>query len=452
MIERFVIFGASGDLTSRLLLPALSHLVEAGSAPGKLAVTGVGVRDSTTDAFRSHIREALAAHAGSVSSDAREAVVATLSYEQGDVTVADDVRRLVDFAGEPVLVYLALPPRLFEPALRALSSASLPQGSAIAIEKPFGDGVESARALNRLIASGLPGIKVFRVDHFLSDALVQNVVALRFANRLYEPLWSSDHIARVEITWDETLALEGRAGYYDQAGALRDMLQNHLLEALTLVAMEPPARIEESYVRDARAAVLAAIPSPRPEELAGRSARGRYTAGKIGDRAVPAYVDEEGVDPARSTETLAELTLEIANWRWEGVPFRLRSGKALARDRAEIAIHFRPVPRSARIQAEPNVLRIGLMEPYVRAGVNVLGPERSIVADELELCAGGPELPAYANLLLDMLNGDPMLSIRGDEAEEAWRIVAPVLAGWEANRVPMLDYPAGSSGPEEMSR
>ncbi len=450
MIERFVIFGATGDLTARLLLPSLADLVAEGLAPKQLSVLGVGVEEKSADEFRDHVRERLAEHASEVDEAARNRVVDAIDYAQADVTSAADLSKLVAADDGPVLAYLALPPRLFEPTLEALGGAGLAPGSTVAIEKPFGDGVESARALNELIATGLPGVNVFRVDHFLTNELIGNIVALRFANRMFGPLWSSEHIERIEITWDETLALEGRAGYYDHAGALRDMLQNHLLEVLTFVAMEPPARIEQRFVRDCRAAVLASIPSPPPERLAERSLRARYTAGTVDGREVPSYVDEQGVDPARGTETLAELSLEVENWRWEGVPFRLRSGKALGAKRAEVTVHLRRMPPPAGDPAAPNVINIGLHKPYMSAAINVLGPDRAVVPEELEMWSHGPARPAYANLLLNMLEGETMLSIRGDEAEEAWRIVEPVLAAWSADRVPMHTYAAGSSGPERV--
>ncbi len=290
---------------------------------------------------------------------------------------------------------------------------------------------------------------MFRVDHFLSDGLVQQVVALRFANRFFEPLWNNGHIERVDIVWDETLTLEGRAAYYDTAGALKDMLQNHLLEVLAILAMDQPARLDEPSFRDARVAVLRAIPAMSREEVRQRTIRGRYVAGDIQGRMVPSYVDEPGIEPARDTETFAQVTLEVANWRWAGVPFTLRSGKALDADRGEVVVTFKGVPDAAhRTRAlQSNVLRMGLMKPSVRLSVNLLGSDFAIHTDELEISSLPEGRPAYANLLLAMLNGNATLTIRNDEAEESWRIMEPVLKAWDEGAAPLLDYPAGSAGP-----
>ncbi|MGH9025536.1 MAG: glucose-6-phosphate dehydrogenase, partial [Acidimicrobiia bacterium] len=339
------------------------------------------------------------------------------------------------------------------PALRAVATVGLPHDSALAIEKPFGTSLESARELNELLHTEFPEQPVFRVDHFLSDELVQRVFALRFANRVFEPIWNREHIESIDLIWDETLALEGRADYYDRAGALRDMIQSHLLAALSLVAMEPPSRRDERSIRDARAAVLRAIPTPEQASVARTAVRGRYTAGDIAGRTAPSYVDEPGVDRARATETFAELTVDVANWRWAGVPFRMRSGKALATDHAEIAVHFRRPPVAGpEIDKSPaNVLRIGLLDPYVRLGMNVNAADFTLAPVDLELCSQPPARPAYANLILEMLQANTTLAIRADETEEMWRIVEPVLAAWKANKAPMLDYPAGSIGPTQTS-
>jgi glucose-6-phosphate 1-dehydrogenase len=453
-VNRFVIFGGSGDLAARLLLPSLAALVAEGEFADGLQVTGVGRDDLEPDEFRRRIQVALAEHGASVDPAARARVVDVLDYQQADVTNGRDVARALGGDRQPLVAYLALPPRLFEPTLSAIAEVGLARGSTIAIEKPFGDDLASARLLNDLLHTRLPEITVFRVDHFLSDELVQRVFTLRFANRVLEPLWSREHIERVDIVWDETLALEGRAAYYDNAGALRDMIQSHLLATMCLVAMEQPSRADERSVRDARAAVLRAVPSSTPEEIANGSLRARYTAGRIGGRAVPAYVDEPDVEADRATETHAELTLRVDNWRWAGVPFRLRSGKALARNHAEIGIQFRqpPVHGPRLAVTPPNTLRIGLAEPYVRLTMNVNAADRTLTATDLEMTSAPPGRPAYANLLLEMAACNPMLAIRADETEEQWRIVEPVLAAWAAGDVPMLEYPAGSDGPHAATR
>jgi glucose-6-phosphate 1-dehydrogenase len=348
------------------------------------------------------------------------------------------------------LVYLALPPILFQPVLKTLAATRLSTSDAVAIEKPFGTDLASAQQLNELIRIHLPEPTIFRIDHFLSNELVRRVLSLRFLNRVFEPIWNTVHVERVDISWLESLTLEGRASYYDRAGALKDMIQNHLMEAMALVLMEQPARIDADSFRAVRVEALRSVATPVPERMAADTVRARYTAGVIGSRQVPSYVDEPGVDPGRNTETYAALTLDVDTPRWTGVPFTLRSGKALATDSAEIAIHFRALPAYLTDRwpgVEPNVLRFGLSDPYVRLTTTLNGPERTAETRELEARSTAPRFTAYAHLIQEMLNGDPMLFIRGDEAEEAWRIIDPVMAAWAAGDVPMQEYAAGDAPP-----
>jgi len=336
------------------------------------------------------------------------------------------------------------------PTLEALSGAGLPPGSRIVIEKPFGEGLAQAQELNRLLHRSFPEHAVFRIDHFLHLQTVQNVLGLRFANRVFEQLWNRDHIERVEIIWDESLTLEGRASYYDQAGALKDMVQNHLLQLLCLVAMEAPLTLGERDLRDRKVDVLRAIRRLSPQEVEHHTIRARYTAGRIGEREVPSYTDEAGIDPGRATETFAQVALWVDNLRWAGVPFVLRSGKALAGERHEIAVHFRTMPHLAFEADEPppNVLRLLLGPDRVLFGMNLNRPGNPFALERVDLgadCASGV-LPAYARLLLDVLQGDSTLSIRDDEAEESWRVVEPILDAWARGRSPLREYPAGSQG------
>jgi glucose-6-phosphate 1-dehydrogenase len=449
MINRMVLLGASGDLTSRLLLPAVAQIAEAGLLPEGFAIVGASNVEWSTDDFRQHIATELEKHAP-VSSRTRDAVVGMLSFQPCDVTEAHDVAALIGEHHPDTLVYLALPPNLFEPVLNALAAAELRSTDAVAIEKPFGTDLASAEHLNEILRLRLPGPTIFRNDHFLSNELVRRVVALRFLNRVFEPIWNTTHIESVDISWLESLTLEGRAGYYDSAGAMKDMVQNHLMEAMALVLMEQPARVDAHSFRDVRVEALRAVATPTTERMGADTVRARYTAGTIGSRTVPSYVDEPGVDPARDTETYASLALQVNSPRWTGVPFTLRSGKALAEDAAEIAIHFRPLPGYLLAQwpgVEPNVLRLGLSEPYVRLSTTLNGHERAAETRALETTSTPPKFEAYANLILAMLNSDPMLFIRGDEAEESWRIVDPVMKAWAAGAVPMQEYAAGRPPP-----
>lgn len=453
MIERMVLFGASGDLTSRLLMPAVAQLAEAGLLPPGFTILGSANTDWSTDDFRHHIAAELDKHAP-VAVATRDAVIRMLTFQPADVTQSRDVSQLIGADHPGALVYLALPPFLLQSVLPALAAAGLDGADAVAIEKPFGTDLASARQLNEILRIQLPEPTIFRIDHFLSNELVRRVVALRFVNRVFEPTWNAVHVDHVDISWLESLTLEGRASYYDGAGALKDMVQNHLMEAMALVLMEQPARVDAHSFRGVRVEGLRAVHTPTAERMRHDTLRARYTAGTIGTRQVPSYVDEPGVDPSRGTETYASLTLQVDNPRWEGVPFTLRSGKALPSDSAEIAIHFRAVPRYLLEQwpgIEPNVLRIGLTEPYVRLSTTLNGPDQQAEIRQLEARSTPPRFTAYAHLILEMLRGDPMLFIRGDEAEESWRIIDPVMQAWSAAQVPIQDYAAGTAPPAPAS-
>ena len=336
--------------------------------------------------------------------------------------------------------------------MSALHSAGLPADSQVVLEKPFGEDLDSAKALNRLLAERVDERHVFRVDHFLAMSTVQNVLGTRLANRVLEPIWNSTHIEEIEIVWDEVLALEGRAGYYDQVGALKDMVQNHLLQLLCLVAMEPPVSLGERDLRDRKVDVLRSVRPLTEDDIASRTRRARYAAGQVRGRDVPSYVDEEGVSPVNDTETFAEVVLALDSWRWSGTRFRLRTGKALADDRKEIVVHFRAVPHHPFDQPRgpgPNILRFGLNPEGLSFELTGIGPAatRSLVPLVLSAEMEPPELPAYGRILLDVLRGEETLSIRADEAEAAWRIVTPVLEGWSRNLAPLEEYDAGSHGP-----
>jgi glucose-6-phosphate 1-dehydrogenase len=449
MIERMVLFGASGDLTSRLLMPAVAELAEAGQLPDGFEIVGSAVTDWSSDDFREHIGQGLDEHA-SVSAETRDRVVGMLSFQPADVTRAEDVRAVIGSDHVPTLVYLALPPALIASVFEALAHADLNDADALAIEKPFGTDLASAQHLNELLRLRLPQPTIFRVDHFLSNELVRRILALRFLNRTFEPSWNAENVERVDISWLESLTLEGRASYYDTAGALKDMIQNHLMETMALVLMEQPARLDSDSFRGNRVEALRGVATPPAGAMASCTVRARYTKGEIGTRQVPSYVDEPGVDPSRGTETYASLQLDVHHPRWDGVPFTLRSGKALPADSAEIAIHFRALPDYLVEHwpgVEQNVMRIGLDDPYVRLATAVTRPDEPVDMQELELRTKAPKRSPYANLVLDMLRSNPMLVVRGDEAEEAWRIIDPVMQAWSAGEVPMQEYAAGTSPP-----
>lgn len=440
-----VIFGAGGDLASRLLLPALGQLLT--REPSR-AVRIVGVdRQEWTDADLAAVVRASFATMGADDAASRVEV----AYRRTDITRADDLRPLLAECRGHVALYFAVPPAIAAASIAAMSPDMLPDGAMLVMEKPFGTDEASARALNETLTALVPESQVFRVDHFLGRSTTLNLLGARFANRILEPLWSAESIAAVDIVYDESLALEGRAGYYDAAGALVDMIQSHLLQVLAVLAMEEPATLDEVDFRAATGAVLRATSVWGGDPVAS-SRRARYTAGTIKGVDKPSYVDEPGVDPARQTETLAEATFEVRNARWAGVPFRLRSGKALGEPATEIVVHFRPVrhvPTGLTGTSEGAVLRFSLGPDRISLELNLNAAEDPFELERATLSAelGEGALKAYAEVLSGVLDGDPLLAVRGDAAEQSWRIVAPILESWRRGEVPLEEYPAGSAGP-----
>ncbi len=442
-----VILGASGDLTHRLLLPGLGTLLKA-RRDLKVTLTGAAADDWTDDHWREVVSTALAD--GGCHADRMKPLIESTRYRQVDATSATDLASLIDHPGRTVL-YFALPPAVTMAACRALEAVDRPHELFLAIEKPFGTDAASAKAFNDLLTTVVPEDRIFRIDHYLGKATVLNLLGLRFTNRLFEPVWNAANVERIEIITDEALALEGRAGYYDKAGALKDMIQSHLLLVMAMLCMEEPARIDAAELRDLQLHLLRATRLWQDDPVVA-SRRARYIAGRIGERDVPNYVDEPGVDPARATETLAEVTVEIRNNRWAGVPIRLRSGKALGDGLRNISVVLRPLayqPDGFRNPAPQNVIAIGLAPEYINVGLSTnaegdkLDLEQSVLSTEL----GESPVRPYGEILDHILHGDPLLSVRGDIAEECWRIVTPVLEAWRDGRVPMDEYRAGSTGP-----
>jgi glucose-6-phosphate 1-dehydrogenase len=437
MIERLVLFGATGDLAGRYLLPALAALHSAGRLPGGFEVIGAATRDLDDDAFRRLAAARLEEHASDVEKPSRDAVVRAARYRPVDMGDPASVAASLGGAEDPVAAYLALPPTLFPSAVTTLGPLA-PSGSRIVLEKPFGQDLESATELNRLLADTMDRAEsVYRVDHVLGMATTQNLMAMREANDFLDAFWNGAHVEQVDVLWEETLALEGRAGYYDSAGALRDVVQNHMLQLLALVGMEPHG---DGDVHDRKLDILRSL---RVRE----SRRARYTAGALASGVeVPAYADEDGVDPERGTETFVEITLEAEAERWQGTRFVLRAGKALSDIRKMVVVRFR---RSVPPAPE---FRLGIDGPE-EITLQLAGPDGQ---SREPLILGGPPpasaLPAYSMVLLDVLEGGNALSVSGEEAEEAWRVVTPVLEGWHEGRVPLQEYRAGSEGPPSEAR
>jgi glucose-6-phosphate 1-dehydrogenase len=443
----FLVLGADGDLTKRLLLPGLASLLELDST-FDVQLIGAGLTDRTNEQWREIAELAFAGKAGA---PGNERVLATAEWRTADATDAGALTDLIALCDVPPVIFFALPPAVSSRVCDALADVPLPEGTRFAMEKPFGTSLESARALNAKVAGLLPEHQVHRIDHFLGMATLLNLLGVRFANRVLEPAWDNRSIERVDIVYDEILGLEARGGYYDASGALMDMIQSHLLEVLAFVAMDNPGRVEESALRDAIEDVLR-VTSAWDGDPVAASRRARYTAGAVDGRQLPSYADEPGVDPERGTETLAELVVAVDNDRWRGVPFRMRSGKALGHKLTYLQLTFAPLRPLEGLTGDsgPDRLTLDLKSGEVKLELTMNGSNDPFGLEQQTLTVKqdpGQLLP-YGEVLRGIFENDPLLSVRGDVAEECWRIVEPVLAAWRNGDVPLEEYAAGSGGPE----
>ncbi len=465
-----VIFGASGDLTMRKLLPALWALAEAQQLAPGFSVVGVARTPKTHDEFRQEFRASLDQGAASDAS-LLDGFLQGLFYLPGDINEEAMYRRLDDLlhtidrerdTGRNRVFYLATQPSFFATVIQHLGSSGLanrqPDGSGwtrVVVEKPFGRDLRTARELNKEVLDVFDERQVYRIDHYLGKETVQNLMVLRFANTIWEPVWNRRYVDHVQITVAESLGVEGRGGYYEEAGVVRDMIANHLLQLLTIVAMEPPVAFDADAVRDEKVKVLRAVRPFTPERIKSDAVRGQYGAGLAGARPVSAYRQEPKVSPRSSTETYAALRFFVDNWRWQDVPFLLRSGKRLAKRATEIAIQFRPVPHLLFDVSTPDVLAIRIQPDEgisLQFDAKIPGPamrHHPVLMDfRYGTSFGIPPAEAYQRLLLDLMLGDGTLFARRDEVEAAWTIVASLLDTWAEE--PAEDFPnyeAGSWGP-----
>ncbi len=473
-----VIFGATGDLARRKLIPALYNLAHEGALPERFHLVGVSRKGKEHDDYRTECEQAIRRFSRRTpDEDVLKSLLDNVKYVPGtfdDPEVYTELGCVLDSfdeeAGETLnrAFYLSTAPSFFPVIVEQLGSSKLAhhEGGKVRaiIEKPFGTTLEEARELNRSVLSIFDETQVFRIDHYLGKETVQNMMAFRFANGMFEPLWNRNYIDSVQITAAEDLGIGSRADYYDSSGALRDLIQNHMLQLLCHVAMEPPVSFTSEDVRNEKVKVLQSIPQPTAADIPKMSLRAQYSAGHAGGDDVPGYLDEEGVPEGSITETYAALRLEVDNWRWAGVPFYLRTGKRLARKVTEIAVTLKPVPHLAFSQdgslgVQPNQLVLTLQPNEgvsLSLGAKIPGTRMIIRPVQMEFQYGtaflsqSPE--AYERLITDAMRGDATLFTRNDEVEAQWRICDPIVKAWAPDQdlhAPVASYEAGSQGPKE---
>ena len=468
----FVIFGATGNLASNKLLPALYHLEAAARLAESLSIVAFARRPWSDDDWRAHMREVLATKIkGSLDTPVFERFVARFRYQQGDLNEVASYQALADqlppeSACSSTVFYLAIKPAEFSAVIHNLEAVGLnkPRGlNRVVIEKPFGEDIESARVLNQLLHQNFGEEQVYRIDHFLGKETVQNLLVFRFANTLIEPLWNRNFIDHVQITVAESNGIEKRADYYDRAGALRDMLQNHLMQLLTVVAMEPPPALEADALRDEKVKVLRSIRPIAKRAVHAHAVRAQYARGNVEGKPVPGYQEEDNVEPNSITETYVAAKFYIDNWRWRGVPFYLRTGKRMKHQTSMIAIRFRHPPqqlfRETPLESiEPNWILLSIQpDESMRMEIHVKQPGLDMDTRMMQMNASflktdEQTLDAYETLLLDVIEGDRSLFLRFDEVEWAWRVVDPILKHWTVERDYIPTYAAGSWGPADSNR
>jgi glucose-6-phosphate 1-dehydrogenase len=461
-----LMFGATGDLARRMLIPSLYGLDSDGLLPPDLRIIGTARTVLDDAGFRARADEALKEHLseGFYQQGVAERFLARLHYVPADIQDPSSFERLAERIGDPchgVAIFLSTAPSLFKPTIDGLQSAGLACSTVrMALEKPLGSDLETSREINDAVGAAFPEHQIFRIDHYLGKETVQNLLALRFANSLFEPLWNSTHIDNVQITVAETIGLEGRGDYYDGAGALRDMVQNHMLQLLALVAMEPPTDFNATAVRDEKVKVLRALRPITAQDAEQTTVTGQYTRGAIDGEPVPGYVEEIGHES--DTETFVALKANVDNWRWKGVPFYLRTGKRMPQRESEIYIQFKDVPysifASRGATTKPNKLIIGLQPDETielrlmskTPGLDRQGVRLREIPLDIGMANAFSEYRrriAYERLLLDLIEGDPTLFVRRDEVEAQWAWIDRIRAAWAEKGMTPRPYAAGTWGP-----